>query len=1000
MASIDQMNLTDRTFIILRKRNFLELTFQEFRSQYATTFNVMNPPERAKLMKLPIIKVSYSQKHKKQTMKVLIEKDYICEHLQSCKDVSCHKLHVLKQSDRCHLFDRDQTCNNPKCTKLHIPCKSLHTRILEVFKKSSRSIMPFSKFIVLHRTTYPELREHHPTNDILTTEEFADIVRIESTEKTKEIRLLRKRRSGDKYSGIERPPSLSENIDAPHPALKIISFDTKWIDTEPLLNDIKALFAMHRIKDIFIPNHVRMAFVTFSSAMNAQSAVKKLNDTWFYGRKVNVALAEHAHRVNDEEKQMTARICIKEINNVISERRIKEWLDRIGKIEKIETCFLPCRKGSDVAYIHFKSMKMIQEILSKEKKTNYVITFRGKQVKLSLCDDGYTDSSAYYSLKQLHAEKNSSNHSLQSPRDKNKDSEHKPNDAKHQNGSHPVPLAEPHNNNHALPAMLSLDDHKKQIVNGHGLGHDHNHRAKPRTSHSDNNLIASSLHSSKSLSERLKLISNHSALHAQQQHDHDINKNDSMQLLVMRLKSLIESTIETQKSLESKLQALSFIDNGLTQNHGQHQKQNADGDEDQKAEQQENGRNHNHHKPDNNNDVDIDVVFGDESYTIDALKESLDNLKNDKNQIQVYKQALTAFETSQSRAINKNQRELKPVVDKEIALGQSLQSVKSEIEMLEKQLALKRNEQEHIEEDLDVTRIKARTLRKTINEMKNQIEPIRDCLAAFDTDTNNHKSKMKQHGVSKPRRASSGAYKQRRKNISIKADQIPTEEAIQNIEKELQVQEQNISHWLKWDSWNLQDATAWIGSLEHGRFKAHLSKFNALSKISQGSILNAITDPTLQIIGIGEEEDRKLILHHIAMLKSRTAMMRKSQEKFRSPSALRNAKSLPFHGRRSSVSASSLLRGSNEKGHANKDKKYGLDDLAVQEMIRSASMQSDASDVNLCVICMDRAIAPYAMVPCGHQCLCQICKNLIKPDKHKCPMCNGSVTMVIKLFRA
>ena len=306
MALEQAHNLTDRSFIILRKRNFLELTFQEFRAQYATTFNVMNPPERAKLMKLPIIKVSYSQKHKKQTMKVLIERDYICDLNKKCKETTCNKLHCLKESDRCHLFDGNQTCNNPKCTKLHIPSKSLHCRIIEVFKKSSRSIMPFSKFIVLHRTTFPYLREHHPTNDILTTDEFIDIVRIENTEKTKEIRLLRRRRSGDKYCGIERPPSLSENIDAPYPALKIISFDQKWIDTQNLLNDITNLFQMNRIKDIFIPGHMRMAFVTFNNSSQAKNACKKLNDTWFCGRKVSVSLSErrmsiNSNNDNDEE---------------------------------------------------------------------------------------------------------------------------------------------------------------------------------------------------------------------------------------------------------------------------------------------------------------------------------------------------------------------------------------------------------------------------------------------------------------------------------------------------------------------------------------------------------------------------------------------------------------------------------------------------------------------------------------------------------------------------
>ena len=307
-------NLADRSLIILRKRNFQSLTFQEFRAQYATTFNVVNPPERAKLMKLPFIKVSYSQKHKKQTMKVLIEKDYICENGQNCVDEQCTNLHCLKESDKCPQFDKEQTCNNPKCTKLHIPTKSLQCRIVEIFKKSNRSSMPFSKFIVLHRTTYPYLREHYLSENIV--DAFSHIVKIENTEKTKEIRLLRRRRSGDKYCGIERPPSLSENIDAPYPALKITQFDRQWIDTSNLMKDIMNLFPMQRVKDIFIPGHMRMSFVTFTTPQSAQTAVKKLNKTWLCGRKVTVSLTEEKYKNSnnndiDEEVRLSPcmRIC-------------------------------------------------------------------------------------------------------------------------------------------------------------------------------------------------------------------------------------------------------------------------------------------------------------------------------------------------------------------------------------------------------------------------------------------------------------------------------------------------------------------------------------------------------------------------------------------------------------------------------------------------------------------------------------------------------------------
>ena len=115
-----------------------------------------------------------------------------------------------------------------------------------------------------------------------------------------------------------------------------------------------------------------------------------------------------------------------------------------------------------------------------------------------------------------------------------------------------------------------------------------------------------------------------------------------MQLLVMRLKSLIENTIETQKSLESKLKVLSMIDNGIkkTENDENHKNINIINDDEKKS-----NTNSTVDVDDADTDIDIDIVFGDESYTIDAMKESLETLKNDKNQIQVYKQALTAYET-------------------------------------------------------------------------------------------------------------------------------------------------------------------------------------------------------------------------------------------------------------------------------------------------------------------------------------------------------------------
>ena len=48
---------------------------------------------------------------------------------------------------------------------------------------------------------------------------------------------------------------------------------------------------------------MRMAFVTFNNSQNAQNAVKKLNDTWFCGRKVSVSLSERRMSVNNDNDE-------------------------------------------------------------------------------------------------------------------------------------------------------------------------------------------------------------------------------------------------------------------------------------------------------------------------------------------------------------------------------------------------------------------------------------------------------------------------------------------------------------------------------------------------------------------------------------------------------------------------------------------------------------------------------------------------------------------------
>ena len=242
----------------------------------------------------------------------------------------------------------------------------------------------------------------------------------------------------------------------------------------------------------------------------------------------------------------SSRIVIKAINNVISDKRIKEWLERIGTIKHIDTRFVRCINGSNVCYVHFKTMKIVQQILNKERKNNHLVPFRGKSIKLNMCDDGYTDSSAYYSL--------------QLKRDKNNKLQNRPMNI--------IIDGDKDEQKHQIPASKSP-------------------RPRPQ------------------IMAKFEQILNDSKKDKNSDHD-------SMNLLVQRLKSLINATISTQKDLEDKLRVLSLINN------------------EQKQEE---------------NMIDVDIAFGDESYTIDAIKQSLESLKNDKNQIQVYKQALTAFET-------------------------------------------------------------------------------------------------------------------------------------------------------------------------------------------------------------------------------------------------------------------------------------------------------------------------------------------------------------------
>ena len=71
-----------------------------------------------------------------------------------------------------------------------------------------------------------------------------------------------------------------------------------------------------------------------------------------------------------------------------------------------------------------------------------------------------------------------------------------------------------------------------------------------------------------------------------------------------------------------------------------------------------------------------------------------------------------------------------------------------------------------------------------------------------------------------------------------------------------------------------------------------------------------------------------------------------------------------------------------------------IDKAAAPPAQPSAPPSQDAT----CVICFDR-IANYLVVPCGHQCGCQECLNIVMQKSGNCPICRTRIESVQKVFR-
>ena len=75
-----------------------------------------------------------------------------------------------------------------------------------------------------------------------------------------------------------------------------------------------------------------------------------------------------------------------------------------------------------------------------------------------------------------------------------------------------------------------------------------------------------------------------------------------------------------------------------------------------------------------------------------------------------------------------------------------------------------------------------------------------------------------------------------------------------------------------------------------------------------------------------------------------------------------------------------------------------LQDNAEQFEAKAATeMKDPAEGKGLCAVCMDKP-NEYAVVPCGHKCLCEDCVEAVRQTQRICPMCRRDFQDIIKIF--
>ena len=89
---------------------------------------------------------------------------------------------------------------------------------------------------------------------------------------------------------------------------------------------------------------------------------------------------------------------------------------------------------------------------------------------------------------------------------------------------------------------------------------------------------------------------------------------------------------------------------------------------------------------------------------------------------------------------------------------------------------------------------------------------------------------------------------------------------------------------------------------------------------------------------------------------------------------------------------------------AQRPQQVAAGELGVVPPVASAPPPPEEAEESLCVVCLD---APrwYAMVPCGHQCVCETCAKEFKPKTVKkrktrkdCPVCRAKIDQTIRVF--